>query len=585
MSYFLDNLIPLRKRLNGPQYAGWEPTRLAESGLGCRLYADEKIPMRDGVKLSADVYRPKKAERIPAIVQFAGYSRELHTAGFPSGTNEIGCPPVFTERGYAQVVICRRGMGRSEGERQIIACEADVEDHCECIEWAAAQPWCDGNVALFGTSYYGITQLQAAVRRPPSLRAFFAHEICTDFFRHILRFGGTCNVNFLGLWQAANFTDGMVRLRIPPVARALLGWIINHEWLWKYVVHDRIDVIMQAFLKRTPAWREREWFANWLSCNTRKDMALGLGPSRELKNIEIPFVVVQNLGYLNLHQFGTYDLFEHASTPAGRKWMILEQPHYELPVYAWQLEALAFFDHIIKGVENGYREQAPVRYWVEGKNRYAGAGTFPIPSARRTRLYPAPGASAFEPQPLVSQPGHGAVSWTAVPSNTPLVGGIDEVMNQKLAFDYVAEKDMTLAGPVTVSLRFSCNEIDSYLVARVGRVDADGSYHLLSIGAMSPTRRKEDPFLGSACEIAHDLEHPEPLVPGEPVALRFSLTPSATRLKAGDRLRLEIASRTDLLKGCNRDGYVHFNLAVPPYFSHNTLHLGPETYVEVNVVS
>jgi hypothetical protein len=50
-------------------------------------------------------------------------------------------------------------------------------------------------------------------------------------------------------------------------------------------------------------------------------------------------------------------------------------------------------------------------------------------------------------------------------------------------------------------------------------------------------------------------------------------------------LRLEIASRIDLLKGRNRDGYLHFNLAVPPYFSRNTLHLGPETYVEVDLVS
>jgi len=180
MSLFLDNLIPIRKRLNGPQYAGWTPTKFAESGLGCRIYADEKIPMDDGVHLSADVYRPRKEGRFPAIVQFAAYSRELHSAGFPSGSNEVGCPPVFTERGYAQVVICRRGMGRSEGERQIFFSDSDAEDHFQSIEWAARQPWCDGNVVLFGTSYYGMTQPLVATLRPPSLRAFFAHEICTD---------------------------------------------------------------------------------------------------------------------------------------------------------------------------------------------------------------------------------------------------------------------------------------------------------------------------------------------------------------------------------------------------------------------
>jgi putative CocE/NonD family hydrolase len=187
MSFLLDNLIPIRKRLNGPQYAGWMPNQFAESGCGCQIHADERIPMRDGVQLSADVYRPRKEGRFPAIVQFAAYSRELHSAGFPSGSNEVGCPPVFTDRGYAQVVICRRGMGRSGGDRQIFFSRSDVEDHYQCIEWAARQSWCNGNVVLFGTSYYGMTQPQVAVQRPPSLRAFFAHEICTDFFRHAHR--------------------------------------------------------------------------------------------------------------------------------------------------------------------------------------------------------------------------------------------------------------------------------------------------------------------------------------------------------------------------------------------------------------
>lgn len=84
---------------------------------------------------------------------------------------------------------------------------------------------------------------------------------------------------------------------------------------------------------------------------------------------------------------------------------------------------------------------------------------------------------------------------------------------------------------------------------------------------MSPVRRRINSELSTACEIVHDLDHPEPLIPDQPATLGFSLTPSAARLNRGDLLRLEIASRIDLLKGRNRDGYLHFNLAVPPYFS------------------
>jgi predicted acyl esterase len=57
------------------------------------------------------------------------------------------------------------------------------------IAWAAEQPWCNGEVAMFGTSYYGLSQPQPAVRRPPALKAFFCNEMCTDYFRHIVEFG------------------------------------------------------------------------------------------------------------------------------------------------------------------------------------------------------------------------------------------------------------------------------------------------------------------------------------------------------------------------------------------------------------
>jgi uncharacterized protein len=73
---------------------------------------------------------------------------------------------VFTNRGYAHVGLARRGMGCSQGESVIFFNNTDIEDHAKTIAWAAEQPWCDGNVVLFGTSYCGITQPQvAAVRR------------------------------------------------------------------------------------------------------------------------------------------------------------------------------------------------------------------------------------------------------------------------------------------------------------------------------------------------------------------------------------------------------------------------------------
>ncbi|MBN8927846.1 MAG: acyl esterase [Rhodospirillales bacterium 69-11] len=589
MPAWLDNLIPIKApRLDHRQLAGWEPTHPAAQGLGCRLLADQRIPMADGVTLSGDLYLPRKPGRYPVIVQFAAYTRELHTAGMPTGSNEIGCPPVFTNRGYAQLVLMRRGMGRSGGEQQGFLSDADVDDHEACIAWAAAQPWCDGRVVLFGTSYYGMTQPLVAVRRPPALKAFFCNEICTDYYRHLARFGGTPNLYFFSLWMGANFTEAMVRLRVPPVLRAALSHLTNSRLqpLWQKLLMRRVDALYRAFMQKTPIASVRRQYVNWLvDATTRAACSLPDGPSRKLGDIEIPFVVVQNLGYFNLHQFGCYDLFENAGTPADRKWMILAAPHYGLPVYDWQLEALAFFDHVLFGAENGYAAQPPVRYWLDGADRWAGATAFPPPEARKLRLFLASGGADAATHALCPvAPSSGGNAWAAVPIGVPQLGGLEDVMNQVLRWEFTAPEPLHLAGAVTLALRFACNEIDSQVVARLSRVDTAGRAHLLSMGTIRSARRRIDAAAGSACEIAIDTDTPDPLTPGVPVDLRFSLTPGPTLVQQGERLRLDVASRTDLLKSDVGQGYVHFDLPVPPYFSRNTVLYGPETWLELDML-
>lgn len=587
MSEWLDNLIPLQvSPLEHEQLAGWEPTRRAAEGHGCRLLADQRIEVASGVELSADVYTPRTPGRYPAVLQFSAYSRELHTAGLPTGSNEIGCPPVFTDRGYAQVVVTRRGMGRSGGEAGVFLDPQDVDDHERCIAWAAAQPWCDGRVVLFGTSYYGMSQLLVAIRRPPALKAFFCNEICTDYFRHLLNFGGVFNLFFCNLWMGANFTPQLYRLRVPPVARALLSHVVNSRLkrLWQPLLMKKIDAIYRSFMSKTPTRQVREWYASWLlDAKSRETMSLQAGPSQDLGRIEIPFAVVQNLGYFNLHQFGAYDLFQNAATPKDRKWMILAPPHYELPVLAWQYEALAFFDHVLHGIDNGYAAQPAVRYWLEGAGRFEGAADFPVPGVIERRFFLASGgADQVTHRLLETAPDGGENRWAATPLGLPLVGGFDEIESQMLTFEASVDRRRRFIGAVSVNLVVNSNEIDTTIVARLGRVGADGSYTLLSLGMMSAARRKRDPVRDTACEIVHDTSVREPLEPGVPVEVSFSLTPAPTQLEPGDRLRLDVASRVDLLRSDVSHGYVHFNMPGPPYFARNTLHFGPHSFLTLH---
>jgi putative CocE/NonD family hydrolase len=579
--------IPLKGSTAGRQYADWEPRAVAMHGLGNRVLADQRIPVSEGAELHADVYIPRTPGRYPAVVSFGGYATEGSTAGIPAGSNEIGSPPVFTDRGYCPVIVERRGMGRSTGEQVMFFDPRDIDDHETVISWAAEQPWCNGEVVLFGTSYYAVAQLSVAARKPPALKALFLNEVSTDLWRHMVHFGGVPAWFFVSLWMGANYTEKNYSQRISPDRRALISHLTNgplHPLLEK-LVHRKVSGMFESFQSATPVEFMRRIYASWMfDEKTRAQASIPEGPTATLADIDVPFTVVQNLGYFNLHQFGCYDLVERAGTPAADKWLILAPPAYDLPVYAWQGEALAFFDHILRRTDNGYAEQPHVRYWVDGTDGFDTADTFPPPGSSVRRLHL--GAGTASTHQLSADPApDGSGSWVAIPLGLPELGGLDEVANQVLTFELPISEDIQLAGPVTARLLFSCNEIDSYVLARLSRVDTDGQRHQLSLGGIRPAARTEDTERSTALEIAIDAGHREPLVPDEPVVLRFSLTPGPVQLRAGDTLRLDLASRTDLLRMDPSEGYAQFELPTPPYPCRNTVHFGGQSWIEVTQVS
>ncbi len=569
-------------RLNEYQLAGWNPSCVAESGLGCQLMADVMIPMPDGIKLSADVYLPAKAGKYPVILQFSAYNRDLHTTGLPTGNNEIGSPPVITDRGYVQVVVTARSIGRSEGSFQPWQNEQETDDHYHCIDWASKQSWSNGDVCLFGTSYYGMNQASVAVRNPPALKAFFANEICTDFYRHVFHYGGISNVDFMSLWVGANFNPSTVHRYVAPWKRALLSYIINRPWLWKRL-KPYLPRIVKKLKNKEATPEALRWYLHVLfDSNRREDTQIASGPFKHLHKINVPFVVVQNLGDISLHQYGCYDLFEHASTAPDKKWLIIGPAEYELPVYSWQLEALAFFDHILKGVNNGYSQLARVRYWVEGKNSFDSAPDFPVPDTTTRKYYLKGKPSDLDTHILQNEiPETGQNSWLSIPHGVEILPNIDILETQKLAYELLIEKTTTLVGPITVQLQFSCNEIDSYLITRLGRLDEEGRYHLLSMGHLRPATRTVDSEKGSKCEIAINTSEVTPLKHNQPVILYFSMTPTASLLKEGDRLLFEISSRTDQFKTGLKDGFIIPSMAVPPYFCRNRIHYGEQSYIKL----
>ena len=165
-----------------------------------------------------------------------------------------------------------------------------------------------------------------------------------------------------------------------------------------------------------------------------------------------------------------------------------------------------------------------------------------------------------------------------------VTAGFDEVLNQTLSYEIAIKDDLELTRPIELGLSFSSNEIDSHVIARLSRVDAIGNLHALSLGSIRPACRTIDEIRSTATEIAIDIDTPQPLTRNEPVTLLFSMTPQPVLLRKGERLRLDLGSGTDLLISDQTHGRAQFEMQVPPYYSRNTIHYGPYSYLELSRV-
>ena len=185
---------------------------------GIVIAKDVMVPMRDGVRLATDVYRPSREGefvpgRFPTILGRTSYNKTSPWLWVDGVAN------FFTSRGYVTVVQDLRGRHQSEGTGQYFhsANPKEGEDGHDTIEWIAAQPWSNGRVGMVGGSHGGIVQTAAALTRPPHLTAIWSDVAPTNVFAHCAREGGAMALHMFG----ALFLHGhdSQELRDDPAAR------------------------------------------------------------------------------------------------------------------------------------------------------------------------------------------------------------------------------------------------------------------------------------------------------------------------------------------------------------------------------
>jgi predicted acyl esterase len=182
------------------------------------------IPMRDGVTLRADVYRPDDAARHPVLLARLPYSKDLSPISL-----SLLSPIRAARRDYVVVIQDTRGRFKSDGQFSLFSGEA--EDGFDTVAWCAAQPWSDGNVGMYGASYFGATQWLTATAAPPALKVIAPTITSSDYYEGWTYQGGAFQQGFIQFWTAGMATETITRLTDGPAEarKKLYGSIFGME--------------------------------------------------------------------------------------------------------------------------------------------------------------------------------------------------------------------------------------------------------------------------------------------------------------------------------------------------------------------
>jgi predicted acyl esterase len=560
--------VPYRSRLAGEQLGGWQP-RGPLRRFEVRAEPDVAVVLPDGVTLRADVYRPVIEEPVPGLLGWSPYNKDLMPTGMPAPFVEPGAVAYLASRGYAVAVANARGTGRSGGHLgAVMFDEVERADLVETIGWLAARPWCDGQVGMTGMSYFAISQLVAAGERPPALRAIFPFGASTDLDRHGITQNGTLQSGFLGRYTAIN--GAAQRLRLAPSARHALGYLLGAPAVQR-VVRSVMRRMIPTLVRHAPA--PEPWMRRWAeyALAAPADRAGGRHPVPALEDIDVPVLIGSEWSMVGIHLFGAFDAWHRITAPkkllVGPRWP-------DWPWLRYQDELIAFYDHVLRGDDNGYAELAAVRYWLHGAERWETATDWPPPDRRAWTL-------RLSGDRLGPQAGHDERSWAAIPVGMEHPGAFDRYEPQVLRYEGdPMPHGVHLAGPAELVLPLRSTALDTHVQARLSVLTGRRRVQVLAVGWLSAAHRQVDEARSTPSEISHRLDAPAALVPGRTEVLRFSLTPFAQQLDPGDRLRLELGSDPRLL--APSDDFVSFEVAGPPYAARNTVrHQGAELRLSV----
>ena len=508
------------------------------------------IPMRDGVILYADVYRPIRNGKYPVLVSRTPYS----TQRYPSAYEE---PLFFARRGYVFVFQDVRGRHESEGKWEPF--RNDIKDGYDTVEWAAAQPWSNGKVGMQGHSYGGHVQWRATMAKPPHLVTIFPMVASTSLYHNWVTLNGAWRLSF-------NFGWGAVRQESRIMQNTGIHTMKNGPESQRY---DHVLSHLPLANMQELLGRHAQFYIDWIHHPDYDDYWKTINAEEVFETIGIP--VHTHGGWFDIFTQGTQNGYtgvnRHGKTPLARQksHMVIGPWEHGVSRVTGDLDfgpdakverevfELHWFDYWLKGVDNGLASEPPVTLFVMGKNIWRQEKEFPLARTQYRNMYLSSAGHANTGK------GDGRLSWQApegdsapdqydydphnpVPSTggnnccgTPTLSGPRDqrrIENRSDVLVYTSEpvpQELEVTGPVKVVLHASSDARDTDFVAKLIDVFPDGSAFNMCEGILR-ARYREGPG------------RPKLLEPGRVYELTVDLIGTSNVFLKGHRLRVDITS-------------------------------------------
>jgi putative CocE/NonD family hydrolase len=529
--------------------------------------SSQYVTMRDGTKLAVDIYHPAQNGKavstpLPAIWTHHRYHRENVISLF--------WLEIVLKHGYVIGAVDVRGGGASYGTQSTLFSPEETRDAYDITEWFASQPWCDGNIGMYGVSYLGITQYMAASTHPPHLKAIFPEMAMFDLYSLVYP-GGIFIDDHIATWSSeVKLLDAS-------------GMPVDED-------HD--GTLLSAALQEHEA--NRDTFDLAASSTYRDSYDSGL--KEELYRVSNPAIYldqVSNSDVAIYHWAGWYDAFPRDALiwfnnlDNPQKLTIGPWSHSDTSISDGVAEHLRWYDYWLKGIDNGVMDEAPINYYTMGSganNGWHSAWQWPLPNQRLTNYY-----FSGESSGSVDSINDGTLSLSTPMSATGkddylvdysttsgkysrwnnTVGGYfkypDMTPNDQKGLTYTTPPlaaDVEVTGHPVVHLWITSTADDGDFFVYLEEVDETGYSKYITEGRLRASHRaiSTPPFdyLG----LPYHRSYAEDIIdlPDQPVELVFDLLPTSYAFPPGHRIRITITC-------ADKDNALTMEMNTPPTVS------------------